>query len=260
MNIHNISIPEVRSMLREEANPEQLLAAMEEDSRIGVQKLLAYYYRQQEALRKQREKSETMLVEERRLWAEGYALVGGMDEVGRGPLAGPVVAACVILPPELVIDGVDDSKKLTAGKRKKFYDIISEKAEAIGVGMVGPERIDEINIYQATMEAMFQAVNACRKAPQYLLIDAMHLESLSVPQLSIVGGDGKSQSIAAASVIAKVIRDRMMGKLAEIYPQYGFEQHKGYGTKQHVEAIRQYGMSPIHRRSFMKKILQGRIL
>ena len=260
MNIHNISIPEVRSMLRKEPNPEQLLAAMEEDSRIGVQKLLVKYYRLQEALQKQREKSETMLVEERRLWAEGYALVGGMDEVGRGPLAGPVVAACVILPPDLVIEGVDDSKKLTAGKRERFYDIISDKAEAIGVGMVGPERIDEINIYQATMEAMFQAVNACRKAPQYVLIDAMHLESLSVPQLSIVGGDGKSQSIAAASIIAKVTRDRMMDKLAGTYPQYGFEQHKGYGTKQHVEAIRRYGMSPIHRRSFMKKILQGKTL
>ncbi len=255
MDIHNISIPEVRRMLREEPNTEQLLAAMEADSRVGVQKLLVKYDRQQEAIRKQREKSEAMLAEERRLWAEGYALVGGVDEVGRGPLAGPVVAACVILPPGLVIDGVDDSKKLTAGKREKFYDIISGKAEAIGVGMVGPERIDGINIYQATMEAMFQAVKACRKAPQYVLIDAMHLKSLSVPQLSIVGGDGKSQSIAAASIIAKVTRDRMMGKLAETYPQYGFEQHKGYGTKQHVEAIRQYGMSPIHRRSFMKKIL-----
>jgi len=254
VNIHSISITKISNMLQEERDPEQLLKAMEEDGRSGVQRLLERYYRQQEAIRKQKEKSEQLLLEERRLWAQGYSLIGGVDEVGRGPLAGPVVAACVILPPDLIIEGVDDSKKLSSAKREELYDIISEKAEAMGLGMVNHDRIDEINIYYATMEAMSQAVNACKKAPEYLLIDAMRLKELPIPQLSIIGGDGKSQSIAAASIIAKVTRDRMMVKLAETYPEYGFEKHKGYCTEEHVAAIRQYGMSPIHRRSFMKNI------
>ena len=254
MDLHKMTIHEIDSILYKETDPEQLLREMVKDSRSGVQRLLEKYYRQQEGIRRQREKSDQLLLEERRLWAEGYALVGGMDEVGRGPLAGPVVAACVILPPGLIIEGVDDSKKLTPSKREELYDIISGKAEAIGLGMVDPGRIDEINIYAATMEAMFRAVNACQKAPEYLLIDAMRLKALPMPQLSIIGGDGKSQTIAAASIIAKVTRDRMMVELAETYPEYGFEKHKGYGTREHVKAIRQYGMSPIHRRSFMKNI------
>jgi ribonuclease HII len=255
LDIHNKTIAEISSLLQKEEVTLQLLNAMRSDSRSGVQKLLEKYYREQEAIQKQKDKSEQMLLEERRLWEEGYTLVGGVDEVGRGPLAGPVVASCVILPKGIIIEGVDDSKKLTPAKREELYEIISEKAEAIGLGVIDHKRIDEINIYNATIEAMMQAVSACKKAPEYLLLDAMHLKELSIPQLPIIGGDGKSQSIAAASIIAKVTRDRMMVQLAEIYPEYGFEKHKGYCTDEHVEAIRKYGMSPIHRRSFMNKIL-----
>jgi ribonuclease HII len=255
LDIHNRTITEISSLLREDNVSNQLLDAMKTDSRSGVQKLLEKYYREQEAIQKQREKAEQMLLEERRLWETGYTMIGGVDEVGRGPLAGPVVAACVILPKGLIIEGADDSKRLTLAKREELYDIISEKAEAIGLGIVDPSRIDEINIYNATIEAMMKAVRACRKQPEYLLLDAMQLKELAIPQLPIIGGDGKSQSIAAASIIAKVTRDRMMTELAETYPEYGFEKHKGYGTSEHVAAIKQYGMLPIHRKSFMKKIL-----
>jgi ribonuclease HII len=255
LDIHNKTIAEVSSLLNEDKVSEQLLLSMKADSRIGIQKLLEKYYKEQEAIRKQRKKAEQMLLEERRLWEAGYSLIGGVDEAGRGPLAGPVVAACVILPKDKVITGLDDSKKLTPAKRDQLFDIISEKAEAIGLGIIDENRIDQINIYQATKEAMIKAIKGCKKAPDFLLLDAMELNELDIPQLPLIGGDGKSQSIAAASIIAKVTRDRLMIKYAETYPEYGLDKHKGYGTAEHVTAIRQYGMTPIHRRSFLTKIL-----
>jgi len=256
LNIHNKTISEVQALLQDqETVSEQLLDAMKNDSRVGIQKLLARYYQEQEAIRKRKEKAEQLLTEERRLWALGYSFIGGIDEAGRGPLAGPVAAACVILPKGLIIEGVNDSKKLTPGKREELFDIIYEKALAIGLGIVDQNKIDEINIYNATILAMHQAVQACSREPDYLLLDAMHLKDMPIPQLSIIGGDGKSQSIAAASIIAKVIRDRIMDDFAKIYPQYGFEKHKGYGTEEHIAAIRKYGILPIHRKSFLAKIL-----
>ena len=256
MNIHNKTISEVQALLHEhETVSEQLLEAMKKDSRIGIQKLLARYYQEQEAIRKRKEKAKQLLTEERRLWALGYSFIGGIDEAGRGPLAGPVAAACVILPRDLTIEGIDDSKKLTAAKREELYKIIYEKALAVGLGIVDQNKIDEINIYNATVLAMNQAVRACSLEPDYLLLDAMHLKDMPVPQLSIIGGDGKSQSIAAASIIAKVTRDKIMDDLAGIYPEYGFDKHKGYGTEEHIAAIRKYGISPVHRKSFLAKIL-----
>ncbi|NLB41884.1 MAG: ribonuclease HII [Clostridiales bacterium] len=250
------TISEVKEILiQEESISETLLAAMKDDSRIGIQKLLERYYREQEEQKRKQEKAQRMLIYERMLWSKGYSFIGGIDEAGRGPLAGPVVSACVVLPKELIIEGVDDSKKLSPHKREYLFDIIMEKALSVGFGIVDHNQIDKVNIYQATKESMEQAVNACKQSPDYLLLDAMQLKRIPLAQLSLIGGDGKSQTIAAASIIAKVTRDKIMVSFAKIYPEYGFEKHKGYGTEEHVEAIRKHGLSPIHRKSFLTKIL-----
>ena len=175
----------------------------------------------------------------------------GIDEAGRGPLAGPVVAAAVILPKGLKIPYLNDSKQLSAKRREELFDIIMEKALAVGVGVASPERIDEINILQATYEAMRQAVAELKVKPQILLNDAVYIPGLDLPQEKIIKGEAKSLSIAAASVIAKVTRDRMMKAYHEIFPEYGFDKHKGYGSKEHIAMIQTLGPCPIHRRSFI---------
>lgn len=184
---------------------------------------------------------------------EGYEYICGIDEVGRGPLAGPVVAGAVILPKNCDILFINDSKKLTEKKREELYDVIMEKAVACGIGMVSPERIDEINILQATYEAMRLAIHNLSVRPTLLLNDAVTIPEVDIKQVPIIKGDAKSISIGAASIIAKVTRDRLMVQYAEIYPQYGFESNKGYGSKAHTEALMKYGPTPIHRRSFIKK-------
>lgn len=180
----------------------------------------------------------------------------GIDEAGRGPLAGPVVAGAVILPKDCTILFLNDSKKLSQKKREELYEEIMGKAVATGVGIVGPDLIDEINILQATYQAMRQAVSSLSVAPDLLLNDAVTIPDLSVMQVPIIKGDGKSVSIAAASIIAKVTRDRMMEEYDKLFPQYGFGKHKGYGTAAHTAAIREFGPSPIHRRTFLKNILK----
>ena len=185
----------------------------------------------------------------------GFSNVAGVDEAGRGPLAGPVFAAAVILPEGEIIEGINDSKKLTPKKRDEIYDIICEKAIAWASASVDEETIDKINILNATYLAMQEAVNKLKPKPDYVLIDGNRAPKLDVPCETLVKGDSKSISIAAASIIAKVERDRYITKMAEIYPEYGFEQHKGYGTKMHNDAILKYGPSPIHRKSFLKKLL-----
>ena len=181
-------------------------------------------------------------------------LVAGADEVGRGPLAGPVVAAAVLLPPGCLIEGVDDSKKLSERKREQLYERIREKAVAYGVGWVGPERIDEINILQATREAFVLAYGAMEVKPDILLVDAVKGLAIPVRQEAIIHGDALCHSIGAASILAKVERDRYMRQQAALYPGYGFETHKGYGTAAHMAAIRQLGPCPLHRRSFIRKV------
>mgnify|MGYP001625149641 FL=1 len=196
---------------------------------------------------------------EHELWNQGVEYVGGVDEVGRGPLIGPVVTACVVLPHDFILPGLTDSKKLSEKKRDQFYDYIMEHAIAVEIGMDSPERIDEINIYQASKEAMIKAINQVKeKIPlQYVLTDAMPME-LDIPVLPIVKGDAKSITIAAASVVAKVTRDRMMIVLDEKYPQYGFKNHKGYPTKKHLEAIRTYGLIDGYRKTYgpVKELLE----
>ncbi|MBQ3427551.1 MAG: ribonuclease HII [Clostridia bacterium] len=185
----------------------------------------------------------------------GGALVAGVDEAGRGPLAGPVFAAAVILSDDTVIEGINDSKKLSEKKRDELYDVIKEKALAYSVCAVSEARIDEINILQATFQAMRGAIDRLDIKPEYVLIDGNKSPGLALPHETVVKGDSKSMSIAAASILAKVSRDRYMLKMAEKYPGYGFEKHKGYGTKAHYEAIKELGVSEIHRRSFLKNIL-----
>jgi len=199
---------------------------------------------------------------ENELHERGVRYIAGVDEVGRGPLAGPVVAAAVVLPADFFVPGLDDSKKLTAKKREKLFDIIAEQSLAYGIGMIDNVLIDKINILEATKEAMKEAIENAEKALRnktgsaigHLLIDAVFLSGMKIPQTSIIKGDEQSVSIAAASIIAKVTRDRMMLEYNDIYPYYGFNNNKGYGTKAHYEGISRYGICKIHRRSFLKNI------
>lgn len=185
---------------------------------------------------------------------EGYSLVCGVDEAGRGPLAGPVCAAAVILPPDLEIEGLNDSKKLSDKRRRELYDVITEQAIAYGIAMVDEKVIDEINILQATFRSMHQAVEQLSEKPALALVDGNREPDFGdIPVKTIVKGDSLSANIAAASILAKVTRDRFMEEQDAIYPQYGFSVHKGYGTKAHYAALREYGACPIHRRTFLKK-------
>lgn len=223
------------------------------DDRAGVKKLVSAYRKKEEALQKERMRLEDMRSFEHKYSA--YSLICGIDEAGRGPLAGPVVAGAVILPKDCEILYLNDSKKLSPAKREALYEEIMEKAEAVGVGMASPARIDEINILQATYEAMREAVDNLGVTPELLLNDAVTIPDVSIPQVPIIKGDAKSVSIAAASIIAKVTRDRLMVQYDEILPGYGFARHKGYGSKDHIEAIRRLGPTPIHRQTFIKNFV-----
>lgn len=194
---------------------------------------------------------------ERDALSKGYKLIGGIDEAGRGPLAGPVVSACVIMPlnDEDIIEGVDDSKKLSAKKRDTLFDKIKEKAIAYYVSVVSEAVIDEINILEATKSSMRECVEKIAVKPDILFIDAVDLKGVDVPVLPIIHGDALSYSIAAASILAKVTRDRIMEEYDKVYPEYGFAKHKGYGTKAHIEAIKAHGACKIHRRTFIKKFV-----
>lgn len=198
-----------------------------------------------------------LLKYEKELYGEGISLIAGVDEVGRGPLYGPVVCAAVILPKNYQLDGLTDSKQISEKKRDMFFDIIMRDAISVSVSMRSPERIDEINIYAATKEAMIDAVNNLEVEPEHVLVDAMPLD-LDIPTTSIIKGDAKSLSIAAASVIAKVTRDRMMYEVDQIHPEYNFKNHKGYPTKAHLEAIKKYGLFDGYRKTYgpVKELLE----
>lgn len=187
------------------------------------------------------------------LYGQGIVTICGVDEAGRGPLAGPVCAAAVILPPHLEIPGLDDSKKLTDKRRRELFPLIKEQAIAYGIGLASHEEIDQINILQATFLAMQRAIDQLEGKADFALIDGNREKDFGLPVMTVVKGDSRSANIAAASILAKVTRDDIMEEMAEVYPQYGFEIHKGYGTKAHYEALRTYGASPIHRMTFLKK-------
>lgn len=199
---------------------------------------------------KEEERLENMLEIEKKLYEKGYKLVCGVDEAGRGPLCGPVVAAAVILKEGQKIEGVNDSKKISEKKREVVYKEIMDNALAIGVGIRDEKIIDEINILNATKEAMIDAINNLKIKPEYVLIDGNQKIDINIPEETVVHGDAKSESIAAASIIAKVTRDHMIISLSNKYPEYNLSKNKGYGTKEHIEAIKKYGLSDIHRRTF----------
>ncbi|MCT4402627.1 MULTISPECIES: ribonuclease HII [Leuconostoc] len=229
-------------------NDEQLLI-WQQDKRVGVQNALRAWQKKQVMVQEKREHFLSRFDIERQYWMQGYDLVAGVDEVGRGPLAGPVVAAAVILPHDFDVLDVIDSKQLSAKKRDELYDKIIEKAISIGVGSVEASIIDEINIYEAARVAMTEAVNQLAPVPEALLIDAMRLD-LDLPQEFLIKGDARSNSIGAASIIAKVTRDRLMASYGLKYHGYGFEKNAGYGTKEHLEGIKKIGITPIHRKTF----------
>jgi len=205
---------------------------------------------------KEIERLEKLKEIENNLSKKGLNFICGIDEAGRGPLAGPVVVASVIMPINSMIEGVNDSKKVSEKKREKLYDLILEEAISYGVGIVDQNGIDEINILNATKKALTMSLQELTQKPDLILVDALNnMDTLGIPYESIIKGDAKSYSIAAASIIAKVTRDRIMRGWAEVYPQYDFEKHKGYGTANHIKAIKEYGLCPLHRKSFVKNII-----
>ena len=226
-----------------------LLAELEQDSRSGVIQAIAKRKRELQKQVDEDLRLEKMLAYEKELYAQGIDLIAGVDEVGRGPLAGPVVAAAVILPKACKIPGLNDSKKIPKSKHKEIYEDVLQNAIAIGIGVKDNQVIDQVNIYEATKLAMMEAIGQLEPQPQHLLIDAMKLD-LPIPQTSIIKGDANSLSIAAASIVAKVTRDQMMEKFDREYPGYDFAQNAGYGTAKHLAGLDKLGVTPIHRRSF----------
>ncbi len=230
-----------------------LYAKYAEDSRAGVISLIAKYQKKEKQLENEKKRIESMRMYEKQ--NESYQYICGIDEVGRGPLAGPVVAGAVILPKDCNILYVNDSKKLSEPMREQLYELIMEQAVATGIGIVGPVRIDEINILQATYEAMRLAIKQLKIQPDLLLNDAVTIPRISIKQIPIIKGDAKSISIAAASIIAKVTRDRLMVQYDAVLPGYGFASNKGYGAAAHIEALKELGSTPIHRQSFIKNFI-----
>ena len=244
------SIKEIKLILEEiQTLSDERLTELRGDDRKGVQDLIAKFERQFAKKAERALHFEEMQSFERAAQQKGYRMIAGIDEVGRGPLAGPVVAAAVILPEGMEDIGLDDSKKLSAKKREEIFEIIKEQAVAIGIGIVDASTIDKINIYEASKVAMTRAIELLPEQPDYLLIDAMKLDT-GIPEEGIIKGDAKSISIAAASIVAKEVRDQMMKDYEQLYPGYGFAQNAGYGTKAHIEGLEKLGPTPIHRMTF----------
>lgn len=251
------SIKEIKEYLQQCSFGElnQAIETFALDERKGVQNAIASALKRMDSFEKEQARLDMMLQYEMDCYKQGHDIIAGVDEVGRGPLAGPVVAAAVILPKNCRIEGVDDSKKLTAKKRESLYEQILEKAVSYGIGVVSWERIDEINILQATYEAMREAIAQLNPAPRFILADAVTIPQISIPQKGIIKGDAKSLSIGAASIVAKVYRDRLMQTYDDLYPEYGFASNKGYGSAEHIAGIKVHGICSIHRRSFVKNFL-----
>ena len=244
-----MTISEIREILLGSPS-EEFLAELELDSRVAVKKLLQAYHKRVEKAALERERFHKMLSYERNYYEEGAKLIAGVDEAGRGPLAGPLVIAAVVMPQEFFISGLNDSKQISASKRDKLYDEILQTALSVSVNIVSISNIDELNIYRATQQGMAEVLLHLDKQPDVALIDAMPVEAGDIKTVSLVHGDALSASIAAASIIAKVTRDRIMEKLDTLYPAYKFANNKGYGSKDHMQAIDQDGVTEWHRRSY----------
>ena len=244
-----MTISEIREILLGSPS-EEFLAELEQDGRVAVKKLLQAYHKRVEKAAIERERFHKMLSYERQYYAEGAKLIAGVDEAGRGPLAGPLVIAAVVMPEEFFISGLNDSKQISASKRDKLYDEILQKALSVSVNVVSISNIDELNIYRATQQGMAEVLLHLDKQPDVAFIDAMPVEAGDIKTVSLVHGDALSASIAAASIIAKVTRDRIMEKLDTLYPAYKFASNKGYGSKEHMQAIDMEGVTEWHRRSY----------
>lgn len=255
MDVSKMTVKQLEAVVNEGKVTEEFLTALRSDTRAAAAKVIKKW----ERIKAEQDRLYAMFEFEREAEAEGCDIVAGVDEAGRGPLAGPVSVAAVILPKGLIIPHLNDSKKVAPAMREKLYDVIMEKAVAVKQIFVDEQTIDRINILQATMNGMYEAIFALNPQPQKVLLDAVQLSELPMPSLSLIKGDAKSASIAAASIIAKVSRDRLMDEYDEKYPEYGFKAHKGYGTAEHVAAIKKYGPCPIHRQSFepIKSMLEA---
>lgn len=248
-------------MVIEERGPEfypEVIAALDSDPRGGAQRLVRFCQLRLQAWIQEQQKLLRMCQYEKQVWAMGYSLVAGVDAVGRGPLAGPVVAGAVILPKGVMLTGLDDSKHLSQRRRDEVYEKIRKTAVAIGVGVVDPDGIDESSVLLATYSAMTSAVKGLAVQPDYLLVDSLNLPGVVQPQYHVANGETSCCSVAAASIVAKVIRDQQMLELDRLYPQYGFAHHKGYGTAEHRSALLRYGPCPAHRRLPAMREVSGR--
>lgn len=255
MDLKNMTISAIRSLCEAEEVDEKLMVALSQDERNGVRQLYERMQKRRMAYEAELARINQMNRYENALRQKGYSQIAGVDEVGRGPLAGPVVAAAVVLPPDAIILGINDSKKIPELKRERLAEEIKAKAIAWSVQVVDEEYIEKYNILQASLHAMQLAVEDLGEKVDHLLVDAVTVPGVSVLQQGIIGGDAKSASIAAASIIAKVTRDAIMKDLHEIYPQYGFDQNKGYASAAHCDALRKYGPTPVHRPLFIRNIL-----
>ncbi|MCI9664126.1 MAG: ribonuclease HII [Lachnospiraceae bacterium] len=249
------SIRQIREILQAAKTRElpDFIRTYGQDERAGVASLVDLAQKRLSGYEKELERTKRMKAYEREY--ECLGLICGIDEVGRGPLAGPVVAGAVILPKDCDILYLNDSKQLSEKKREELFEVIMEKAVSTGLGFVTPQKIDEINILQATYEAMREAISGLTPQPDVLLNDAVTIPGVKIRQIPIIKGDAKSVSIAAASIIAKVTRDRLMVEYDQMFPEYGFASNKGYGAAAHIEALRKYGPTPIHRKSFIKNLI-----
>jgi len=247
--LSQMNVREVEEALFKDPSP-RMICACQKDPRQGVRQIAVRLLKFQEAQAVEEARIQLMLVEEKKLWQQGFLFLAGIDEAGRGPLAGPVFAAACILPVRFVLPGLNDSKMLTESKREKLYTQIQEQAIDYALGSAEPAEIDSLNILQATKLAMKRAVEGLKVRPHYLMIDALTLPTVKLPQLPLIGGDLISATIAAASILAKVTRDRLMVELDTLYPEYRFSRNKGYGTSEHMQVLRRLGPCPLHRRSF----------
>lgn len=246
----NKTVTEIKQFLDSDTLSEEQLSTLQHDSRKGVQKLLQLFYQKQQKNQELEHHFIKMCEFEQKNYTRGCEFIAGIDEAGRGPLAGPVVAAAVILPQNFKLLGLDDSKQLNAAKRHDFFQVIKAQAVSYGIAAISNEKIDQVNIYQATKQAMSKALNQLDPIPDHTLIDAVPLNGLPCSSESIIKGDQKSISIAAASILAKVTRDTIMKKIHDDYPFYDFASNMGYGTKHHMQALQEHGISPFHRKSF----------
>ena len=250
MEICQMSVDRIAAFLASGDITPEIIEEIKADKRKTVARLIGSWLRRQKDVDKENQRLKLLFEYERGFQRKGCQLIAGVDEAGRGPLAGPVVTAAVILPQNCKLIGINDSKKLSPKQREELFRTISDTALAVRYTEVDVDTIDKLNIYQATILGMYQSLRELQLEPDAALIDAVPLHELAIPNLSIIKGDALSASIAAASIVAKVTRDRLMDELDKTYPQYGFSRHKGYGTKEHMDALKKYGPCPVHRRSF----------